>query len=116
MDRIEQNCSDYIDTIMVKSKAALVDSAGQIANVQDVYQYVTEQHEFTVAELDYLLQFKDPLQVIADRWSERDAHIDDIGDAIADITESQDVSAFHSRADAVDSDAPTRKPRQGDAR
>lgn len=53
------------------STDTLIYFAHKIAAVKDAYLYLTREHDFTEQELDRLLQFQSPLEVVADRWWDR---------------------------------------------
>lgn len=95
-DRVDQNYSNYIDATMNLTKENIIGRAGLIADVQDTHEHMMNRHDYEEEELDYLLRFADPLAIVADRWSNRDTHTEDIGGIIADVAESQDVGKFYA--------------------
>ena len=97
MARIEQNYEDYEKSVTQLDSETLFELAPTIAAVKDVYFYMTT-HDWADAEQgEYLLQFENPLKLLADLWEEksedRDADFGDMidmlyGDAYEDYTES----------------------------
>ena len=68
MDRLTENYSDYQANLLTKDRQELIDGAAQIAAVAEVFQHLTDRN-YTEQELDYLLNFQNPLEVVADHWT-----------------------------------------------
>jgi hypothetical protein len=79
IDRVKQNYADY-ERRMVGgySKQDIFDIAGRIHAVSDAYSYMTATHNFSEAELRFLLQFQNPLDMVAQHWRERNMDIGDM--------------------------------------
>lgn len=69
-DRLAANYADYEADLLRRDRQALIDGADRIAETAHVYQYLTDKYAFAEEELDYLLQFQNPLEVLVDRWME----------------------------------------------
>ena len=67
--RVEKNLSDYHDSLIGLTKREIIDRAGEIAAMSDAHYYLTECHAFEPEEVEYLLKFDFPLEVVADAWS-----------------------------------------------
>lgn len=68
IDRMSKNLNDYQAELLQKDRQALIDGASDIAHVQDTYEDITGNHEFSDGELRHFLQFENPLEVIATHW------------------------------------------------
>jgi hypothetical protein len=79
IDRVKQNYADY-ERRMVGgySKQDIFDLAGRIHAVSDAYSYMTATHNFSEDELRFLLQFQNPLDMVAQHWRERNMDISDM--------------------------------------
>ena len=89
-NRLEKNLSDYHDTLMTLSKHELIEAADKITAVSDAYRYLTMINHYDDDELDFFLQFKDPLEVVADNWHERRSYLDDLCFAMDYINDHRD--------------------------
>lgn len=67
IDRLTENYGDYQANLLQKDRQELIDSAGQIAGTAHIFRHMTERN-YTEQELDYLLKFQNPLEVVADHW------------------------------------------------
>ena len=65
-DRIDKNLSDYCESLMVFDRSEIVGMAEEIASRYAVRDYLQNTYEFNAGDVDYLLQFKDPLTVVSD--------------------------------------------------
>jgi len=77
IDRLNGNLAEYHDYLMSLDKKELIEMSGLISAMSDAHFYLTECHVFEPHELEYLLQFQNPLEVIADKWG---VHREDISD------------------------------------
>lgn len=68
MDRLEKNLSDYHRHLTGFEKQELIDMAPRIAAVQDVHRYLTNWYTFQEGQMEYLLLFQNPLEVVTDAW------------------------------------------------
>jgi len=78
-ERLEKNLTDYHETLMGFGKRELIEMAGKINAMSDTYCYMTTYHEFSDGELDFYLQLKNPLGVVADMRNEIIGDLDDMG-------------------------------------
>ncbi len=76
----------------MKGRQELIDDAAQIAGTTEAFRHLTER-QYTEQELTYLLQFQNPLGVVADHWNSEeflpyalDAVITDLVDKADDLT------------------------------
>jgi hypothetical protein len=84
-ERISQNYKDYTARMIESDKSTLFDSAWEIAAVSDAHFYLTESHDFSVAEIDNYLKFDTPLMLVADEWLRRQSDISDISFALDEV-------------------------------
>ena len=89
MDRLTENYNDYRANLLLKERQELIDSASQIAGTADVFHHLVER-QYTEQELDYLLQFQNPLEVIADRWVNEEFVLDALEAVVVDVIDRQD--------------------------
>ena len=70
-ERIEQNYQEYrADVIEILDGGMVFDMAVEIAAVEDAYQLSQEHGWIDEAEAAYLLEFAEPLKMLADAWEE----------------------------------------------
>ena len=89
IDRIGGNLSEYFNTLRQLDNKGIADWTFEIAAITGAYAYMTEIHNFHTSELEYLLQFKDPLKVVASEF-EADA-IDNHSDIMWRIFHDQEA-------------------------
>jgi len=76
--RIEKNLSDYQNALSGYSKQEIIDMAGKICAMSDAHSYLTTYHRYSDDELDFFLQFQNPLDIVADVWCEHRSGFDDM--------------------------------------
>ena len=77
-ERVNKNYSDYLESLEDFGKSELIEMASKTHAVSDAYSYMTMYHEFDGHELEYFLQFQNPLEVVADECHERNIDVGDI--------------------------------------
>lgn len=90
-DRLDANLAAFQLAWEAKSKAELIDGSREITAIRDTHAYLTESHGFEPEEIDYLLLFENPLQVVADKWLERTEDLSDFSFAIDEVFDKQDA-------------------------
>ena len=78
IERIEKNYADYQKSLLDFGKQELIDMASKIHAVSDAYSYMTSWHEYDEHELDFFLQFQNPLEVVANEWRDRNISVRDV--------------------------------------
>lgn len=68
IDRLTENLADFNAELLQKDRQALIDDAVNIAHVQEAYEDITGNHEFSDGQLQHFLKFQNPLEVIASHW------------------------------------------------
>lgn len=91
INRLNENLSDYISHVHSFERQAITDMAGRINAVQDTHFYMTEHHAYQDEQIDYLLQFQNPLEVVADAWERRTSDISDMSFALDEVFDKQDA-------------------------
>ncbi len=69
-ERLAYNIGDYADSFVKLDTPQMLIMSKELAGINDMYAYMTEKHEYSEPELDYLLLFQDPLRVAANAWLE----------------------------------------------
>lgn len=90
-DRLDANFAEYQKAWQAQSPDVLIGSSGEITAVKDAHHYLTESHGFEPEEVDYLLLFDNPLQVVADKWRERTEDISDFSFALNEVFDKRDA-------------------------
>jgi hypothetical protein len=78
MARLGKNLSDYQQSLMGFGKRELIDMAEKIAAMTDAHSYLTTMHGFDEDEIDFYLQFQNPLEMVADAICERNNDLEDL--------------------------------------
>ena len=90
-DRIEANYAEYNRGLLEYSKELLIGMARSISAVQDIYDYIIkDNYTFEKSDIEFLLQFQHPLDIISDQWYDRISDISDIDTAIGIILDNKD--------------------------
>ena len=66
--RIDGNLSDYFDTLRSLDGIAIVGRSSEIAMMTEAHFYLSEIYGFHLSDTQYLLQFKNPLEVVANAF------------------------------------------------
>jgi len=103
-DRLTENYADYQSQLLLKDRQELIDGAGKIANTAETFQHLMARR-YTEEELSYLLKFQNPLEVVADHWSDYELWPDTIEMVMADALDKQDDLTIYPLA----ADAPQQK-------
>jgi hypothetical protein len=69
MERAEDNLEEYHDSLMCFGQRELIEMAEKINAMSEAYSFICF-NDFSDDELDFLLQFQRPLEIIADGWVE----------------------------------------------
>ncbi|ADU27417.1 hypothetical protein [Ethanoligenens harbinense] len=97
LDRLDANLEDFRKTWESSDKAKLIDGSREITAIRDAHYYLTESHGFEPEEIDYLLLFENPLQVVADKWLERTEDLSDFSFALDEVFDKQDALRDYER-------------------
>ena len=90
IDRLDKNLADYHSSLMSFSKPELIDMADKIHAMADAHRYMSN-YGFSDGELEFYLQFQNPLEIVADYWTYRNYDLDDMSFVMYDIYDKQDA-------------------------
>ena len=105
IDRITENYREYRANLLLKDRQELIDGAGRIADTALVFQHMADR-SYKDGELEYLLKFQNPLEVVTEHWADYELMPDVLDALIADATDRQDDLTLFPLA----ADAPAQKP------
>jgi len=88
--RIDGNLSDYFDTLRSLDGKAITGMSSEISLITEAHFYLSEIYNFHLSDVQYLLQFKNPLEVVADGF-EADGFDNQRSDAMWKIFDKQDA-------------------------
>ena len=69
-NRINRNFMDYRANMLELDGQRIFKKAEEIAAYTQVHRYLTVNHHYEPEELDYLLLFQNPLEVVTDQYQE----------------------------------------------
>ena len=93
MLRLDKNLADYHNSLLDFGHQEMIDMAGTIATMSDTHYYLKYNHAFSNDEVGYLLQFQNPLEVVADEWQARNEDISDLCFALDEVFGSKKALA-----------------------
>jgi len=67
-ERLADNFAVYKQDIMDLNKDELFKSAAEIASVSEAFAYFSTEHGFIESEVDFLLKFENPLELLSEKW------------------------------------------------
>jgi hypothetical protein len=70
IDRIHRNFADYKEKLLKVDGKGIFEKAEEIAAYTQAHRYLTVNHHYEPEELDYLLLFQNPLEVVTDQYQE----------------------------------------------
>lgn len=95
LDRLDSNFENFQKQWETQSKYELVGNSGDITAVNDAHYYLTETHGFDEDEIDYLMKFENPLEVVANKWLERTEDLSDFPFALDEVFEKREALRFY---------------------
>jgi hypothetical protein len=96
-DRLDANMSFYRDDMITENtKTDIFDMAQDIAARYAVREYMKTAYDFKTGEVEYLLQFQDPLSLVADNWPNLH-ELGGMSDIICDILGDKDSHGHFAR-------------------
>jgi hypothetical protein len=106
-ERLDANLNAYRDSVITDStKTDIFDMAREIAARYAARECLKTGYDYKTGEVEYLLQFQDPLSLIAASWP--DLHeLGGMSDIIGDILEDKDSHGHFARV--MDADSPASK-------
>jgi hypothetical protein len=85
--RLDGNFADYKTGFENMTALETFSEAAEIAAVCQSYNYFRNEHDYKTGEAEFLLKFKDPLDLVSDRWSDISLFI---GDTVNGIFSDQE--------------------------
>ncbi len=105
--RIEASYQGHHAIWMDLAPDVLIESAKEIAALQDTREYLAEGSGIDPEGVDHLLTLADPLQAVADHWLQRMDDLSDFGFALDDLcrrrnapTKKSVLAQLHEKAAA----------------
>ncbi len=102
-ERLDGSLASFKDSLLIMDKREILERAGEASLMLDAHYYLTAYHVFEESELDYLLLFQDPLEVVTDVWAVKREDISDLSYSLHDVFDKKD--ALHGNY-AFAADAP----------
>ena len=96
--RLDENLVAYFNTLDSNDDTDITDISHEIAAVTEAHYYLLEIHNFHTSELEYLLKFQNPLQVVADEF-QMEMELEEHSDIMWNIFDKQD--ALHGKYELV---------------
>lgn len=87
--RLRKNFSDYEWEVLKWSKQDMFKKAYEIADCQTVYEHMRHISQYDEPQLDYLLKFENPLELVTDHYKQ-DIRVD-LDALIHRICDTQDL-------------------------
>jgi hypothetical protein len=84
LDRLNRNYDKYLENKENLTPKEIIDSAWDIAAHNDAHYFLTESHDFEDEEIEFLLCFQNPLDMVAHEWGQRQG---DLGDFVYSLSE-----------------------------
>jgi len=98
-ERFDANYESYHDTwVNGCTTHDLIEVAEHIVNIRRTHDYLINEHVYTEAEVDFLLKFKTPLDIISDRCGDPD---DSFAKIIDSIMDTQDWTLSRARYELI---------------
>jgi len=106
--RLKKNYDDTRTDLLQLDRQELIDKSERIAETAHVFKHLTEDHQFEESELDYLLQFQNPLEVVTDHWMDYELDLDVMDGVIWDTCDKQaDITEYPLIKDKTARETPT---------
>lgn len=68
LKRLDRNYADYRAKVARMDTSKIFQRAIEIAATKEMYDYLSDRHRFEPEQLDYLLRFQNPLEVLRDQY------------------------------------------------
>jgi hypothetical protein len=94
IDRVEENHAEYLNSLAGFGASELIDMAATIHAYSDAYSYMTAWHGYSDDEVLFYLQFQNPLEIVAEKWRERNVDLDEMRFTMDFIAEPERKAAL----------------------
>lgn len=100
LDRVAENYADYRAGLLLKDRQELIDGADRIAKTAEVFEYFTKK-PLMATEVEYFLNFQNPLEVATDHWESCEFELDALGAVMFETADkAEDLDLYPLAADA----------------
>lgn len=103
-DRLDDNMLTYRNDMLGASKETIFDMSEDIAAHYAAREYMKTAYDFKTGEVEYLLQFQDPLSMVAESWLVATDHFFTVGDVVTGVFEDKGSHGHFARV--MDADNP----------
>ena len=90
IERLNKNLDDYHKMLDGFGNRELISMADKISAMSDAHLYMTG-NDFSNDELDFYLQFQNPLEVVADAWCDRNTDMEDMSYVLDEIYDKRNT-------------------------
>lgn len=90
INRINRNFMDYKAKMLKLNGQRIFEKAEEIAAYTQAHWYLTVDHHYEPEELDYLLLFQNPLEVVTDKYQNEVRCVNDVLELIVRACNKQD--------------------------
>lgn len=90
-ERLLKNLTDYHKHLLGLSQRDIIEISDRVSATSDAYAYLTNKHVFNIGQLEYLLQFQNPLEIVADAWLVQREDKADLSFILASVCERSDA-------------------------
>lgn len=92
LKRLDRNYADYRAKVAEMDTQEVFQKAVGIAATKEMYEYLSDRHQFETEQLDYLLRFQKPLEVLRDQYVSSSWNKDDtMGDIVQSACDRQEA-------------------------
>ena len=84
---LDQNMTDYHNSLLVMDRAEIIHKCGEIAAMQDAHDFMKNSYIFEPGDAEALLKMEDPLRFVADLWPGEASELFDMGSHVGDAIE-----------------------------
>lgn len=82
LKRLDRNYADYRAKVARMDTTEIFQRAEEIAATKEMYEYLGDRHQFEPEQIDYLLRFQNPLEILRDQYVSGDWNKDDTLESI----------------------------------
>lgn len=68
LKRLDRNYADYRAKVARMDTQEIFQKAEKIAATKEIYEYLSDRHRFEPEQINYLLCFQNPLEVLRDQY------------------------------------------------
>ena len=106
-DRLDKNIEDYRECVMCMDKQEIFEASDDITARYAVREFMKTAYDYKTGEVEYLLQFQSPLELIASDWPATLDGLVDMSEVVADILEHKDSHGHYAKV--IDATNPASK-------